>query len=135
RLARCPRNRVRYNVSQHDRLARGPERPGPLGREHEAVVRRALLLGDNDLKILPVGEVDAAAEAPAAVEHEAAVDAAASAALEGDGLGGQSGRVRCTDVALSGAACSLSSNSLPALSGALASMFRDVLRLDVSYMI
>jgi len=53
-----------------------------LGHEHEAVIRRALLLGDEDLQILPVGEVDAAGEAPATVEQEAAVDVAAGAALE-----------------------------------------------------
>jgi hypothetical protein len=62
------------------------------------MIRRALLLGDKYLKILPVGEVDAAGEAPAAVEREAAIDAAAGAAFERERRGAQRVGVRPLDV-------------------------------------
>src|SRR4030095_12662659 len=50
-----------------------------LRHQHEAVVRRPTLFGDEDLKVLPVDEVDAAREAP--VEHDPAVDIASAATL------------------------------------------------------
>ena len=78
-------------ILEHDRFAAGARQPLRvpvvlddkilLRYQHEAVVGRTFLIRNETLQIFPIDEVDAAGEAPDAVEHQAAFDIAALAAL------------------------------------------------------